>query len=172
MVLTDISLALWPLVIVWNLQVSWQLKLGVCSLTSVGMIATACAILRMKALPYIAKSEDLTYDFSHFLIWGTLELWLVTILSCVPPLRPLFMRVCSHLHSASRTLTRAATSTTDTSREQIARAGIEAGIKAGTEMQTLPESTVIRQTKTVGIQRSNAEEASDEESLYRNSEWV
>jgi len=168
MVLTDISLALWPLIIVWNLQVSWQLKLAVCSLTSVGTIATTCAILRIKALPYIAKSEDLTYDFSHFLIWGTLELWLVTILSCVPPLRPLFMRVCSRIQSASRTLTRAATSTIGTSQGQTARAGIE----TGTEMQNLPEPTAIYQTKAFGVRCFNAEEASDEESLYRNSEWV
>ncbi|KAF4547226.1 Hypothetical protein D9617_52g060470 [Elsinoe fawcettii] len=92
-VLADTALALWPITIVWNLQTTLGNKLMICSLMGVGVVPAITVILRMTMLPYLTPGGDLTYDFYHFMLWSTLELWLVIILGSLPPLRPLFIRV-------------------------------------------------------------------------------
>ncbi|TKX22421.1 hypothetical protein C1H76_5203 [Elsinoe australis] len=92
-VAADVILALWPITIVWDLQTATRVKVGFCTLMAIGILPTIGAILRMKMLPYIAHSDDLTYDFYQFMAWGTVELWSVIILGSIPPLRPLFLRV-------------------------------------------------------------------------------
>ena len=57
----------------------------------------------------LRKPRDPTYDLVTFLGWASTELWLVTIIASVPPLRPLFIRwigVTKTIFSNSKTGTR------------------------------------------------------------------
>ncbi|KAF2221194.1 hypothetical protein BDZ85DRAFT_284079 [Elsinoe ampelina] len=167
--LTDISLALWPISIVWNLQTSFRIKLGVCSLMAVGVIPTIGVILRMKMLPYIAHSDDLTYDFSHFMLWGTLELWLVIILSSLPPLRPLFLRVFYGIRSATGSYGRGT--------QAVTAGATNRGTHNGTVNGNVNEMSAMSAAKhkqgiTVGTHHVVNDGASDEESLVGSSSGV
>ncbi|KAF4547818.1 Hypothetical protein D9617_35g089690 [Elsinoe fawcettii] len=163
-VTADVCLALWPVTIVWNLQTSVRVKLGVCSLMAVGLIPSIGVILRMKMLPYIAHSDDLTYDFNHFMLWGTLELWLVLILGCLPPLRPLFLRVFYGIKSATGSTGR----TTQGRSQGTAARGTHNGTVNGTEMRNL-DAGKSKQGITVGTSQVVNDGASDEESLVGSS---
>ncbi|KAG8626937.1 hypothetical protein KVT40_005882 [Elsinoe batatas] len=165
-VLADVSLALWPISIVWNLQTSFRIKLGVCSLMAVGVIPTSGVILRMKMLPYIAHSSDLTYDFNHFMLWGTLELWLVIILSSLPPLRPLFLKVFYGIRSATRSYGRG----TQAGTAGASGRGTHNGAANGNvnEMHAM-SAAKHKQGITVGTHHVVSDGASDEESLVGSS---
>ncbi|PNS21242.1 hypothetical protein CAC42_1021 [Sphaceloma murrayae] len=88
----DLLLALWPISIVWNLQTSQRVKVGFCLLMAIGIVPSICVVLRTLSLPSVATSSDPTYEFGNFLLWAASEVWLVIILSSIPPLRPLFLR--------------------------------------------------------------------------------
>ncbi|KAG8631332.1 hypothetical protein KVT40_000472 [Elsinoe batatas] len=98
---TDVALALWPITIVWSLKTSMKVKVGFCLLMAVGILPAIAVIMRMVLLPKISGGDDPTYDFTEFLYWAVSELWAVVILSSIPPLRPLFLRVFYNIKSST-----------------------------------------------------------------------
>jgi len=88
---TDFALAIYPVFIYWKLQMSWRLKLGLFALTGGGMVVGAAAILKTMYIAVITVTDDIMYAFADLVIWLNVELWLVLILSSIPPLRPLFI---------------------------------------------------------------------------------
>ncbi|KAF4547362.1 Hypothetical protein D9617_45g091400 [Elsinoe fawcettii] len=89
----DIFLSLFPITIVWNLQASMRTKIGFCLLMAFGAIPSIAVIIRTTLLKKLAASQDITWDFGPFMIWASTELWSVIIIGCIPPLRPLFLRL-------------------------------------------------------------------------------
>ncbi|KAF2156362.1 hypothetical protein K461DRAFT_310834 [Myriangium duriaei CBS 260.36] len=89
---TDFLLALYPITIVWNLQASMRTKVGFCVLMAGGVICAVAAIMRTHYTTILRTPKDPTYDLVTFLGWASTELWLVTIIASIPPLRPLFLR--------------------------------------------------------------------------------
>ncbi|KAF4556398.1 Hypothetical protein D9617_1g082750 [Elsinoe fawcettii] len=101
---TDITLSVYPALIFLPLNMSLKRRLGLCVLFSGGMIAAAFAILRIVQTNAIGKQSfiaDFTGESAETVRWAILEIWLVLLLTNIPPLRPLFTRVHSHLSSDS-----------------------------------------------------------------------
>lgn len=73
-VVTDLICALLPIVVLWNIKITTKLKIGVCGLMSLGLIATAVAIVRASSLG--TKTADLSYDYCIAAIWANTELHL------------------------------------------------------------------------------------------------
>jgi hypothetical protein len=73
-VVTDFVCALLPVVVLWNIKISLKTKIGVCGLMSLGLIATAVAIVRASSLGI--KTADLSYDYCIAAIWANTELHL------------------------------------------------------------------------------------------------
>ncbi|KAF2690607.1 hypothetical protein K458DRAFT_438484 [Lentithecium fluviatile CBS 122367] len=73
-VVTDLICALLPIVVLWNVRLTPKVKAGVCGLMSLGLIATAAAIVRASSLG--TKTVDLSYDYCIAAIWANTELHL------------------------------------------------------------------------------------------------
>ncbi|KAF4548431.1 Hypothetical protein D9617_28g065370 [Elsinoe fawcettii] len=136
-VVSDFTLALWPISIVWNLQTTFKVKLGFCALMAGGILPAVASVVRTVLLPTLIESTDITYDFGLFMVWSATELWAVIILGSIPPLRPLFLRFFSKVH------------TTVTSKSRSALGAYGRGTKAGTNNGTnnghgVPLQTVSR----------------------------
>ncbi|KAF4556658.1 Sucrase/ferredoxin-like protein 2 [Elsinoe fawcettii] len=84
----DIFLSLFPITIVWNLQASKKVKIGFCALMASGSIPSVAVITRTTLLKKLSTSKDITYDFGHFMLWATLELWTVVIINKMPTSPP------------------------------------------------------------------------------------
>ncbi|CAO2647051.1 Nn.00g079730.m01.CDS01 [Neocucurbitaria sp. VM-36] len=73
-VVTDLICALLPVVVLWKVKISLKTKIGVCCLMSLGLVATAVAIVRASSLGL--KTADLSYDYCIAAIWANTELHL------------------------------------------------------------------------------------------------
>jgi hypothetical protein len=73
-VITDLICALLPVVVLWKVNMTLKLKIGVCGLMGMGLIATAVAIVRASSLGI--KTADLSYDYCIAAIWANTELHL------------------------------------------------------------------------------------------------
>ncbi|OBT75515.1 hypothetical protein VF21_04919 [Pseudogymnoascus sp. 05NY08] len=73
-VVTDLACTLLPIVVLWKVQMQQSLKIAVCGLMSLGLIATTTAIVRASSLG--TTTTDLTYAYCMAAIWGNTELHL------------------------------------------------------------------------------------------------
>ncbi|EAT78163.2 hypothetical protein SNOG_14292 [Parastagonospora nodorum SN15] len=73
-VITDFICALLPVAVLWKIKIDLKTKIGVCGLMSLGLIATAVAIVRASSLGI--KTADLSYDYCLAAIWANTELHL------------------------------------------------------------------------------------------------
>jgi hypothetical protein len=73
-VITDFICALLPVAVLWKVKITMKTKIGVCFLMSLGLIATAVAIVRASSLGI--KTADLSYDYCIAAIWANTELHL------------------------------------------------------------------------------------------------
>ncbi|KFY08520.1 hypothetical protein V492_06157 [Pseudogymnoascus sp. VKM F-4246] len=73
-VITDLACTLLPIVVLWKVQMRRPLKLAVCGLMSLGLIATVTAIVRASSLG--TTTTDLSFDYCVAAIWGNTELHL------------------------------------------------------------------------------------------------
>jgi hypothetical protein len=73
-VITDFICALLPVAVLWKVKITMKTKIGVCFLMSLGLIATAVAIIRASSLGI--KTADLSYDYCIAAIWANTELHL------------------------------------------------------------------------------------------------
>lgn len=73
-VVTDLACTLLPIVVLWKVQMRRPLKIAVCGLMSLGLVATATAVVRASSLG--TKTTDLSYDYCMAAIWGNTELHL------------------------------------------------------------------------------------------------
>ena len=109
---SDLTLALLPIYILWSLQIDRRLKVGLCVLLGVGFIAAIAAIVRTWASGFLAgvdascRSSPIhptnwenvecwltCLDKDHLgtlFTWGEVEEWLVIIAMSIPPTWPLF----------------------------------------------------------------------------------
>jgi hypothetical protein len=73
-VITDFICAFLPIAVLWKVKITLKTKIGVCCLMSLGLIATAVAIVRASSLG--TKTADLSYDYCIAAIWANTELHL------------------------------------------------------------------------------------------------
>ncbi|PGG98693.1 hypothetical protein AJ79_08778 [Helicocarpus griseus UAMH5409] len=72
--ITDLICAAMPMYVVLKIKLAFNDKLLLCGLTALGLVATACAIVRASSLG--AKVYDIAYDFCITAIWANAELHL------------------------------------------------------------------------------------------------
>lgn len=96
-VITDLICTLLPIVVLWNVKIDQQLKIAVCGLMSLGLIATACAIVRASSLGI--KTVDLSWDYSIAAIWANTELHLGIIATYLPLSRMIYSYFVSQAKS-------------------------------------------------------------------------
>ncbi|KAI1380752.1 hypothetical protein F4677DRAFT_404508 [Hypoxylon crocopeplum] len=87
--LSDLVLALFPTLIIWNLQMPLKTKLGIGFLMSLGVIAAAAAAVKTVELRNLA-TLDFTWDAVPLVYWFLAENWIIIICACVPTVKPLF----------------------------------------------------------------------------------
>ncbi|EMD58598.1 hypothetical protein COCSADRAFT_103379 [Bipolaris sorokiniana ND90Pr] len=85
----DISLALIPWKIIWNLQMRPAEKIGVCIAMSLGVLAGVTAILRARYVELLTKL-DLSYDATNTVIWSSAESSMAIVATSIPVLRVFF----------------------------------------------------------------------------------
>lgn len=58
--LSDIILAIYPVIVFWNLKISLRIKAGLCLLMAGGLVAAAAGIVKTVNLKFISASHDIT----------------------------------------------------------------------------------------------------------------
>ncbi|KAG8630466.1 hypothetical protein KVT40_002085 [Elsinoe batatas] len=94
---TDIVLALYSILIIQDIKASMRTKIGFCLLMGGGFISAIASVLRTYYLYRVSSSFDTTYDVVRTVICGSIELWLICILSSIPTLKHFFMRTLEPL---------------------------------------------------------------------------
>ncbi|KAF4556359.1 Hypothetical protein D9617_1g082350 [Elsinoe fawcettii] len=90
---TDVVLALYSILIMRDIKADLRTKIGFCALMGGGFISAIASALRTYYLYKLTLNFDTTYDMAATTICGSTELWLICILSSIPPLKPLFLRI-------------------------------------------------------------------------------
>lgn len=72
----------------------------------VGLLAAACAIGKTAMLVNLVQHDDVTFYISRLAFATILEAWIVLLVGCVPPLRPLFAEAAKSIFGATATASR------------------------------------------------------------------
>lgn len=88
--LVDVALAIYPILLFWNLQIELAKKLSLSLLFAFGLVAATSAIMRTSKIGVVAQTKDLTYAVAELVLWNTIEMYFVLIGGSLPGLRPLF----------------------------------------------------------------------------------
>ncbi|RAH48314.1 uncharacterized protein BO95DRAFT_62912 [Aspergillus brunneoviolaceus CBS 621.78] len=99
---TDLSLAIYPSVILWRLQMSLHKKLALCAALGLGAISACAAIIKTTHLDALGDVADSTYESCPLVLWTNAEANLVIIASCIPTLQPLLDFILGKRSSACR----------------------------------------------------------------------
>jgi hypothetical protein len=88
---SDLILAIYPVFIVYRLQIPIRLKVFLCIIMGLGVVASAFSFVKLYPLVQIIQHEptDATYQLSIICVWGFIELWIVLIALSIPPIWPL-----------------------------------------------------------------------------------
>ena len=93
-IVSDFSLAAFPIFYFWRLQVDLKTKVGLCLLMCLGVITGVCCIVRT-VLNGEAMPVDETYDGIVNWIWRLFEVQFGIIAACIPTLRPFYKRMAA-----------------------------------------------------------------------------
>ncbi|KAF2686891.1 hypothetical protein K458DRAFT_363270 [Lentithecium fluviatile CBS 122367] len=111
-IVIDIGLSLVPILILWNVRIKPGRKTLICTLMSLGFIATISNALRNKFQTELT-TKDFTYDMTGVTVVAILELSSGIIAACIPACIPILKirkikgeRSTAQGYSYSRTITR------------------------------------------------------------------
>ncbi|KAL2042255.1 hypothetical protein N7G274_004743 [Stereocaulon virgatum] len=90
---TDFALASFPLVVIYNLQMSGKRRIAISVVMSLGVFAGICAIVRTTKLASLANYADWTWRAGDSIIWTAAEMNVIIICACVPALLPLVQQI-------------------------------------------------------------------------------
>lgn len=85
----DAVIAIMPAPVIWNLQMPWSQRVGVGGMFGLGLIVSGLNASRVAIVVSLGEA-DFTYAVTYIGLPGGFELWLGTIVACLPPLRTLF----------------------------------------------------------------------------------
>ncbi|RYO65651.1 hypothetical protein AA0116_g2385 [Alternaria tenuissima] len=94
----DISLALLPWKVLWNLKMRTAEKIGVGIAMSLGLLAGATAIVRARYVELL-QTQDLSYEAYNSVIWSTAESAMTIVATSIPILRVFFKQAVSQAMS-------------------------------------------------------------------------
>ncbi|KEQ68134.1 hypothetical protein M436DRAFT_17574, partial [Aureobasidium namibiae CBS 147.97] len=100
---TDSACAIMPFVILWNLQMRKRLKFTIAAMLSLGFLASAATIVRIKYIDSYSASHDLAFKVSNVVLWSVIETGIAIIVGTIPSLKPLVKSISffgsHHSHS-------------------------------------------------------------------------
>ncbi|OAL07692.1 hypothetical protein IQ06DRAFT_342404 [Phaeosphaeriaceae sp. SRC1lsM3a] len=93
-ILTDIlfSVAI-PIPMLWNVQMNRRQKSSIIGILSLGMFATAAAVVKLSYVSSYGRSGDWLWDSRNLTIWTVIECNIAIFAGCLPCLKPLFRSV-------------------------------------------------------------------------------
>ncbi|CAD6593192.1 MAG: hypothetical protein ASARMPREDX12_009040 [Alectoria sarmentosa] len=86
----DLSLAIFPITVLWDLQMKRSRKIGISILMGLGIFAMACAIVKTTCLSE-EEQPDFTWDVYGLWIWTFIGIAVVIVCACAPTLPPLVL---------------------------------------------------------------------------------
>ncbi|KAK2736470.1 hypothetical protein FQN55_001647 [Onygenales sp. PD_40] len=89
----DLYLSIYPITVLFKLQMSLRKKLALSAALGLGTIASAMAIIKCTQLKGLADKSDYTYGTAELVVWTNIEADIVVIASCIPTLQPLLERL-------------------------------------------------------------------------------
>ncbi|PGH36615.1 hypothetical protein GX50_00474 [[Emmonsia] crescens] len=99
---SDLILALYPVFIIWQLQMARNLKIGLTCVLALGIVATAAAIVKTIFLAELVARADYTFETINLTTWISTEQYLIIIAACIPTLGPLFTATTGRTPSGRR----------------------------------------------------------------------
>ncbi|CZR62197.1 uncharacterized protein PAC_12094 [Phialocephala subalpina] len=93
----DLTLALYPVIIFWNLQLRLHVKIGLMVPFGFGIVAAVCAIIKTTKLSRLTATSDITFQLANLNIWASAEMWVVFI----PTVRPIFVKMFNIVTSSN-----------------------------------------------------------------------
>ncbi|OOF98903.1 hypothetical protein ASPCADRAFT_2330 [Aspergillus carbonarius ITEM 5010] len=90
----DFVLAMYPVTILARVQAfSITTRIGLCVLMGCGIIAGACAIVKTVQLTILTRISDPSQQLGTVIVWNQTEMWVVFIVSCIPPTKVFFWHI-------------------------------------------------------------------------------
>lgn len=86
-IISDFVLALFPIVLLWKVQIAPRIKAGLCTLMGLGLITAACCIVRT-VLNWQNVNSDPSWKSIDNWYWRSWEVCIGIIAACIPALRP------------------------------------------------------------------------------------
>ncbi|KAL4795831.1 hypothetical protein BDV19DRAFT_388854 [Aspergillus venezuelensis] len=99
---SDALLATYPVHLFWKLQMKLRIKVALSVLMGLGWIAAVCSAVKTYELKALTEKSDITWAQPSLLIWASTEAWIVIVVGCVPPIRPLMERILVRLGLSSK----------------------------------------------------------------------
>ncbi|CAJ2508491.1 Uu.00g135170.m01.CDS01 [Anthostomella pinea] len=90
--LTDLFLTALPAILIEHTRLSVKAKLGLACLLCLSILAMIASIVKTYEARALSEVLDYTWDLCPYVIWLSIELNVVIIVSSIPLLRPLFRR--------------------------------------------------------------------------------
>ncbi|EEH05525.1 integral membrane protein [Histoplasma capsulatum G186AR] len=99
---SDLVLALYPVFIIWQLQMARNIKIGLTCVLALGVVATAAAVVKTIFLAELVARSDYTFETINLTTWISTEQYLIIIAACIPTLGPLFTATTGRTPSGRR----------------------------------------------------------------------
>lgn len=87
--LSSLILALFPILIIKDLQLEMRLKVALVVVMSMGIVATAASIVKTVEIRNLA-TPDFTYNATTLVYWFISENWLIILAASIPTIGPLY----------------------------------------------------------------------------------
>jgi len=87
---TDFFLALFPVVIFWNLNVKLRRKIGLLMILGAGVFGAAVTSYKAYSMMNLSSRDNITISWYRISIWNGAEMWVLITTANMPTLRPLF----------------------------------------------------------------------------------
>ncbi|KAL8919524.1 MAG: hypothetical protein Q9208_006716 [Pyrenodesmia sp. 3 TL-2023] len=97
-IISDFALALFPIVILWKVQIEMRIKAGLCFLMSLGLMTAACCIVRT-VMNWQNVNSDPTWASVNNWYWRSWEVSVGIVAASIPALRPGWRVVSSSIKS-------------------------------------------------------------------------
>ncbi|KAK7222799.1 hypothetical protein V2G26_010802 [Clonostachys chloroleuca] len=88
----DLYLAIYPAIVLFNLQMSFKKKLALSVALGIGSVSGIVAIYKTTRIPSL-KSADFSYDTADLVAWTVIEGSTIIVASTIPILQPLLEKV-------------------------------------------------------------------------------
>jgi hypothetical protein len=83
--------------LLWNLNMELRTRIALCLVLGLSFFAGVACIVKTVELQALGDREDFTYNTYRFVIWFTVEQYIVIIAASIPTIRPLALRLSQKL---------------------------------------------------------------------------